>query len=158
MALAFFMPESEHLSRQNMSLLSPGSYSIGAVHSSSLYTEERVALHRITRTRINQILAFQRIFTKGTIIHSVQYGRQEGKRDSTICSFKTGGSQAYGVVQKFCIIDCLPINVALIKPFEPTNLSILHSSGRPGREILSKYAQIAVPISDILCKMCKGHW
>ena len=69
-----------------------------------------------------------------------------------------GGSQAYGVVQKFCIIDCLPINVALIKPFEPTNLSILHSSGRPGREILSKYAQIAVPISDILCKMCKGHW
>ena len=71
----------------------------------------------------------------------------------------------FGVIQKFCVRDCAPVNVALIKPFHMTNKSILSA---PGRDILSQYAEVdllisfivqvekqllplvAIPISDIL--------
>ena len=109
----------------------------------------------------------------GTILHSTQYGRQGGKCDSTICSFRNNGSQSFGVIQKFCLCECSPVYVALIKPFQLTNRSILNTSGNPGRKILCQYAEvdllssfiiqvtkqllplIAVPIADILDKCIK---
>ena len=172
--LSFIMPsDMQCLSRQNMSPLFPGSYTIGAVHPSSLSMEEHRALNQLTRTRINRTLIFQRLFLNGTIIHSVQYGKQGGKRDSTVCSFRKEGTISFGIVHKFCICNCSPVNIALIKPFQCTNQSILHTSGNPGRDILSRYAEIdllssfiiqvskellpviAVPISAITCKCIK---
>ena len=79
----------------------------------------------------------------------------------------------FGIVHKFCICDCSPVNIALIKPFQCTHQSILHTSGNSGRDILSQCAEIdllssfifqvskqllpiiAVPISDITCKCVK---
>ena len=86
--LSFFMSsDTECVSRQNMSPLFPGSYTIGAVHPSTLNAEERRTISQLTRTRVNRTLVFQRLFLNRTIIHSVQYGKQGGKRDSTVCSF-----------------------------------------------------------------------
>ena len=141
--LSFFTSsDTVHLSHQNMSLLFPGSYTIGTVHPSNLNAEERRTLNRLTKTRINRTLVFQRLFLNGTIIHSIQYGKEGGKRDSTVCSFHKDGILLFGAVQKFCICDCSPVNIALIKPFQRTHQSILHTSGIPGRDILSQYAEI----------------
>ena len=90
------------------------------------------------------MLLFHRLYTSRTILYSIQYGRPGGKRDSTICSFQNGGSQLFGVIQKFCVRDCAPVNVALIKPFHMTNKSILST---PGRDILSQYAEVDLLIS-----------
>lgn len=159
--------------RRNMLLLFPGTYSIGLLHAYTPSAEERQALNRLTRTRVNRTLLFHRLFTNGTVLHSIQYGRPGGKRDSTICSFRGEGSQSYGVIQKFCLCDTAPVNVVLIKPFHLTNKSILSTSGNPGRDILSQYAEVdllssfviqvkkqllplvAVPIADILYKCVK---
>ena len=161
------------VARRNMLLLFPGTYSIGLMHSCSLSTDEHRALNRLTGVRVSRTLIFHRLFTNGTILHSIQYGRQGGKRNSTICSFRNNGSQSFGVIQKFCLCECSPVNVALIKPFQLTNRSILSTSGNPGREILCQYAEvdlissfviqvtkqslplIAVPIADILSKCIK---
>lgn len=169
--LSFIMSsDMQRVSRQNMSPLFPGSYTIGAVHPSTLSTEERRILNQLTRTRINRTLIFQRLFLNGTIIHSLQYGKQGGKQDSTVCSFRKEGTMLFGIVHKFFICDYSPVNIALIEPFQLTKQSILHTSGTPGRDILSRYAEIdllssfnfqvpkqllpiiAVPISDITCK------
>ena len=171
--LSFIMSsDMQRVSRQNMSPLFPGSYTIGAVHPFTLSTEER-RLNQLTRTRINRTLIFQRLVFDGTIIHSIQYGKQGGKRDSTVCSFRKEGTILFGIVHKFFICDCSPVNIALIQPFQLTKQSILHTSGTPGRDILSQYAEIdllssfifqvskqllpviAVPISDITCKCIK---
>ena len=167
------LSDTQGIPRKNMLLLFPGTYSIGILHSYIPTTDERLALNRLTRVRINRMLLFHRLFTNGTILHSVLYGRPGGKRDSTICSFRSGGSQIFGVIQKFCLCECAPVNVVLIKPFDMTNKSILSTSGNPGREILSEYAKVdllssfvsqvkrqllplvAVPISDILSKCIK---
>ena len=87
-----------------MSPLFPGSYNIGAVHPSTLSAEERRTLNQLTRTRINRTLVFQRLFLNGTIIHSVQYGKQGGKRDSTVCSFRKEGALLFGIVHKFVYV------------------------------------------------------
>ena len=112
--LSFFMSsDTQRLSHQNMSPLFPGSYTIGAVHPFTLSVEERRTLNLLTRTRINHTLVFQQLFLNGTIIHSVQYGKQGGKRDSTVCSFCKEGALLFGIVQKFCICDFSPVNIAL---------------------------------------------
>jgi hypothetical protein len=165
--------DSQCVARRNMLLLFPGTYSIGMMHSSSLSTDEHRALTRHTRIRSSRVLTFHRLFINGTILHSTQYGRQGGKRNSTICSFRNNGSRSFGVIQKLCICECSPFYVALINPFHLTNTSILNTSGNPGRETLRQYSEIdllnsfviqvtkqllsliAVPITDILDKCIK---
>jgi hypothetical protein len=167
------LSDTQGISRKNMLLLFTGTYSIGLLHSYTPTNDERQALTRLTRVRVNRMLVFHRLFTNETILHSIQYGRPGGKRDSTICSFRSGGSQLFGVIQKFCLCECAPVNVVLIKPFDTTNTSILSTSGNPGRDILSEYAEVdllssfisqvkkqllplvAVPIADILNKCVK---
>ena len=97
-----------------------------------------------------------------------------GKRDSTVCSFHKEGTILFGIVHKFIICDCSPVNIiALIEPFQLIKQSILHTSGTPGRDTLSQYAEIdllssfifqvskqfipviAIPISGITCKFIK---
>ena len=112
------------------------------MHSSSLSTIEHRTLNKLTRVRASRILTFHRLFINGTILHSTQYGRQGGKRNSTICSFRNNGSRSFGVIQKLCICECSPVYVALINPFQLTNRSILNTSGNPGRETLCQYAEI----------------
>ena len=65
----------------------PGTYSIGLLHAFTPSAEERQALSQVTRTRVNSTLLFHRLFMNGTILHSIQYGRPGGKRNSNICSF-----------------------------------------------------------------------
>ena len=93
--------------------------------------------------------------------------------ETVVCSFRKEGDLLFGVVLKFCIWYCAPVNIALIKRFKCTHQSILFTSGSPGREILSQYAEIdrlgsfiflvskkllpivAVQISDIIGKCVK---
>ena len=143
------------------------------MHSCSLSTYEHRALNQLTRVRASHILTFHRLFINETMLHSTQYGWQGGKRNSTICSFRSNGSQFFDVIRKFCLCECSPVYIALISPFQLTNRSILNTSGNPGREILCQYAEvdllssfviqvakqslhlIAVPTTDILDECVK---
>ena len=73
------------------------------------------------------------------MLHSVQYGRPVGMRDSTVCSFQ---SEESGIIQKFSLCKCLPVNVLFVKLL--TNQSILRASGNPGRDVHSQYADIDI--------------
>ena len=85
---------------------------IWLMHSSTLSTDERRALNRLTRVRVSRSLVFSRLLTNGTILYSIQYGRPGGKRGSTKVVVP---SVALGVAnlrcQKFCLCECSPFNV-----------------------------------------------
>ena len=103
------------------------------------------------------------------MLYSVQYGREGGKRDSSVCCYIDQGVEQFGIFQKFCLCSSCPA-IALIKPFQKAPTSLLKSIGNPGRDILKSYIEIdllstffvpvtkrflpvlAVPLSQLLCK------
>ena len=100
-----------------MSLLFLGTYTIGLLHSYTPTADERQAVNRLTRARVNPVLLFHPLYTNRTILHYPLWPTRS-KRDSTICSFQNGGSQLFGVIQRFCVCA---VNVASIKLFHMTN-------------------------------------
>ena len=67
------------------------------------------------------------------MLHSIQDGKGElGKRDSSICCYRGGTLERYGVIQKFCLCPSLHA-VVLIRPFDASSTSLLISIGNSGR-------------------------
>ncbi len=152
-----------------MTLILPDIYTVGVLRSEQLTSEEKRAIRAVAGTSVTDVLVFDRLYYRGTMLHSKKYGREGGKRDSTVCSFLLSRKENFGTVQKFCICsNCPPL--ALVRPFEKTGMTFLQSIGRPGREILQEYSDIdflstfvvqvsksplplsAVPISSLLRK------
>ena len=153
--------------KENQELIS-GSYLVGNLIKSSLSLEEQVSIRQITGNQLSHALCFTQIHHQGTMIHSIGHGRSDAKRDSTVCAFRKDSSEMYGVLQRFCLIKSLP--VAIFRPYKVSS-SFLKSSGRPGRAVLKKYADIdllssfvvqvdtqasmeliAVHLEDVICK------
>ncbi len=115
------------------------------------------------------VAVFEQLYCRGTMLHSTCYGREGGKRDSTICSFLLDRKENFGILQKF-VICCNHRPLALITPFNKADKTLLQSIGRPGRETLEDHCEIdslsafivqvsktpsslcAVPITNLLVK------
>ncbi len=120
--------------RSDMMLVLPGIYSIGKLKLSSLTEEERHAMQEIAIPSLEQIHSFNKLYFNDTIVHSSQF--DSGKRNSSICCYTYKGKKCFGKIQRFCFSPPL----AFIKPFMPTQSSILTRTGNPGRDRLRKYA------------------
>ena len=70
------------------------------------------------------------------MFHSAEYGRPDGRRNSTVCTFFFGGSKQYGTIEKFCLTESK--HLVLIRPFK-VNGSLLRTAGVPGRQKLRNY-------------------
>lgn len=164
--------------RNNMQEILPGTYSIGSYIHQDLSQEEQGALADLTATRTSRAMVFSRLYHNGTILHSTEYGREDSKRNSTVCSFVVTATEQVGVIQKF--INCTP-PIALLKVFRQSRSSLLKSVGTPGRQNLQSYADVdilsafifrvhkrlpntlrAVPIANIVSKCiridCPGRY
>ena len=169
--IRFIEPMSSSIPRhRHMMLILPGIYSIGKVHSSTFSQEEQNAIQVVTNIPTNEILIFHKLYLKDTILHSSEV--DNGKRNSSICSYISSGEKKYGVVQKFCFSP----HILLIKPFKKTRSSLLQTIGNPCRDRLRCYLEIdllstfivqvnsellpicAVSISDLVskCVFVKG--
>jgi hypothetical protein len=164
--LEFLSMKTSH--HRNMSQLFPGTYSIGNFVS-SLSQQESELLAQLSGNRSLEGRSFHRLYHNDTLYHSTQYGKKDGKRNSTVCCYKENSVQKFGVIQKF--VSCSrSINAALITPFKIADMSLLKRLGNPNRNILQSYAEAdllnafvipveknllplcAIPISDLLCK------
>ena len=165
--LSFLTPTCGY--SKSMSLILPGTYSVGIPQLSCLLREEQRAIRQLSGTASTQTLTFYRLYHQATMLYSVQYGREGGKRDSSVCCYVNQGVEEFGIIQKFCLCSNCPA-VALIKPFPKVSTSLLKSIGNPGRDVLKSYAEIdvlssffvpvkrqllpvcAVPLSQLVCK------
>ena len=166
--LTFINPCRLAHSRVDMSPLFPGTYSVGSLRTATLSGEEFRAFN--CASRHPQVTVFHRLYRNNCMFYSSQYGREDGKRNSSVCCYVAGGVEDFGIIQKFCLASGYP-PVAIIKPFKKTGSTLLKSIGDPGRELLTNYAEIdllstffvqvmsrsylplcAIPVCDILCK------
>lgn len=149
--------------RRNMSQLHPGTYSV----NSSMSEEEKFVIRQFLKKPSVDALSFYRLYHGDTLYHTVQYGRQGGKRNSTVCCYKDDGARKVGIIQKFAL--CSESALALINPFDVSG-SLLKAVGNPGREILRNFSDVdllsvfiipvkkqvlplcAVPVTSLLCK------
>lgn len=164
--LEFLNMKASH--HRNMSQLFPGTYSVGNF-ASSLSQQESQLLVQVFGNQSLEERSFYRLYHNDTLYHSTQYGKKDGKRNSTICCYKEKGVQKFGVIRKF--VSCSQsINVALITPFKTADISLLKRLGISNRSVLQSYAEAdllsafiipveknvlplcAVPLSDLLCK------
>lgn len=83
--LSFLTPTCTY--SKNMSQILPGTYSVGVVQLSSLSREERRAIRQLSGTTSNETRTFFRLYHQSTMLYSVQYGREGGKRDSSVCCY-----------------------------------------------------------------------
>lgn len=71
---------------KNMSRILPGTYSVGVLQSAGLSRDERKAIKQLSRTTSTEALTFHR-YHRATLFYSAQYGREGGKRDSSVCCY-----------------------------------------------------------------------
>ena len=135
--LAFMSLDSSQSNRGQE--LIPGSYVVGPVYSGSLSLDESLVIEIHTGEWPEEISEFRRVYHQGTLLYSEQYGRPGGKRDSTICSYYKDGREQFGRINRFLIVNSLPI--VHIKPFLPSG-SLLQAAGVPGRVTLKRYASV----------------
>ena len=61
------LSDIQDIPHRNMSLLFLGTYSVGLLHSYTPTANERQALNRLTRARVNPVLLFHRLYTNRTL-------------------------------------------------------------------------------------------
>ena len=83
---------------------------VGPVYSGSPSLDERRAIELQTGEWPEEISEFYRVHHQGTQLHSVQYGRPGGKRDSTICSCYIEEIEQYGCVTISRSISPVPMH------------------------------------------------
>ena len=162
--LNFIFPCRSAHTRVDMSPILPGTYSVGSLRTTTLSGEELQVIGR------PQVTVFHRLYRNNCMYYSSKYGREDGKRNSSVCCYVVGGVEDFGIIQKFCLAQgSLP--VAIIMPFKRTESTLLKSIGDPGRELLSNYAEMdllsnffvqvmpssslslcAIPVCNIVCK------
>ena len=116
--------------------LIPGTYIISAIHRNKLTQEELGAITTVTGRWPTETLTFTMLFHRWAVFHSAEYGRSDGRWDSTVCTFFHGESKPYGTIEKFCLTESK--HLVLIRPFK-VNGSLLHAAGVPGRQKLQNY-------------------
>lgn len=87
------------------------------------------------------------MFITEKLYHSVQHGRSDSKRNSSVCSFSINETEEYGIIDKFYVINSIP--VVVVKPF-CRNGSLLQTIGQSGRQILDQYASMDILGSFII--------
>lgn len=117
-------------------VLIPGAYIISAIRSNRLAQEEPTAIKNLTGRWPTETVTFTQIFYRHAVFHSSEYGRPDGRRDSTVCTFLCDGIKQYGTIEKFCITESK--HLVLISPFKVSG-SLLHTAGVPGRRKLQSY-------------------
>ncbi len=71
--------------RRNMSQLVPGTYSVGLF--SSVSEGEHVLIQQFFRCESVEVHSFYRLYHNDILYYSMQYGREGGKRNSTVCYY-----------------------------------------------------------------------
>ena len=142
-----------------MSELTPGIYTAGIPHSSSLSQEERRAIQLFSSSFVNasEVLTFHRLYHQGSMVYSANYGRgEDGKRYSSVCCYFDGTAEHCGITKKFCLCPSSPA-LALLQPFQMSPNSLLKSIGNPCRDILKSYADIDL-LSASLCPFQSNYY
>ena len=111
-------------------VLLPGSYVVGSTHISFINDEMIDKVKEVTGNCSTEVSEFNRVYHQRTILHSLKYGRLDGKRNSSICAFNK---------DCFYIVNSIPI--AVIKPFFQSG-SFLETVSLPGRDVLPKYVSL----------------
>lgn len=142
--------------RCNMSQIVPGTYSVGPL---SAVSAEELALVRCYFGQLNtEVHSFDRLYHNNSLYHSVQYGREGGKRNSTVCCYRENHAVQLGVIQRFAVTS-ESVGLALISPFERST-AYLKTIGNPGREVLKKYSEVDLlsvfvfPVKKALLPVC----
>lgn len=134
--------------------LIPGSYAVGRLYQSEIETVMQANIKHVLGACPAMGQSFTQVFHNGTLFHSIEYGRTNSKRDSTVCAFLYDGKERFGQIQKFLIVESIPL--ALIKPFSICS-SLLQEAGVPGRELLESYRHADVLASFIIRVKCQHH-
>ncbi len=116
--------------------LFPGCYVLGDIYCLTVAEEMCQMIQEVTGNSPREVRSFNRIYYKGMILHSQNYGHVDAKRDSTICSFRCNGKEQYGRIEQFYIVPSCTL--AAIKLFSPSG-SLLQTAGVSGRAILQNY-------------------
>lgn len=152
-----YLSVNDNHQRSNMSELLPGVYSVGNF-SSSLSPEESLVLAPIFGSHLQEVRCFYRLYSNNSIYHSAQYGKEDSKRNSTICCYRNNGMEKFGVIQKF--VSSPDKYFAFIKPFNTAARSLLARIGNPNRPILQIYADanllgnFIIPVEKDLLPLC----
>ncbi len=127
--------------------LTCGGYVIGRMYNFAIDSEARHLIADFTDDCPSSVMRFNRVYYSGIVLHSIHFGRADGKRDSTTCSFIANGKEHYGIIQNFLVVEKKAI--VLIKPFVPSG-SLNQTIGIPGREVLQKHACIDILAAFII--------
>ena len=137
--------------RKNMSQIVEGTYSIGPLQSS--VTEDEHVLVRQYFSENIIVSFFFRLYHKGTLYYSANYGKEGGKRNSSVCCYQDSAVQKVGIIKKF-VVSSNSICLALITPFEISS-SLLKTLGNPGRDMLHTYSDLNF-LSVFIFRVKKG--
>ena len=139
--LSFLESSLGSFRRNNMTLLHERMYAVGPTASEKVPHNEREAIRALTNAELDQAVVFHRLYNQGTIFHSTHYGREGGKRNSSVCAFLHEGKECYGTLQKFIICPGYE-PLVVVAPLPPSRTTFLNTVGRPGREVLEEYTDI----------------
>ncbi len=133
--LEFYMTMTGSAPRRGMRRITNGMYIVGGLQKKQV----SYSLRSLLGTIPSETQAFSRAFVKGSLYHSTQYGKGQGKRNNQICQFSSEEGFKFGQIQLFALI---PDPVAIIEVFEPSDSTFLKRVGHPCRRILNDYKNI----------------
>ncbi len=127
--------------RKHGIVLLPGSYVLGNTYTSIIDEEIKEKMNGVLGDCLTnfEVSTFSRVYHRETVFHSEKYGRSDGKRNSTICSYNIDGTEHYGIIENFYIVESIPL--VAIKPWSRSG-SFLQSVGVSGRQILQNYSSM----------------
>lgn len=126
----------QSLPRQNMLQIDAHTYILGQSKLVTATVDQRDLLRSE-----GTIEVFSRLYMRGNVYTSKSYSRGlQGKRNNTVCVFKTGGSTCrYGEIEIF--VNTSPPK-ALIRVLKVQGESILQQAGHPCRPTLAPYKEV----------------
>ena len=136
--------------RCNMTKLANG-YAIGSVKSVELSAFDLQLVRKLCPQASKNVSVFERIYYEGMVFHSMQYLNGQGKRDNSVCSFKSlDGKTKFGRVKKFA--ECAPLGtVVFIAPFNAKRRSILKMTRAPCQTLLNACTDMGLISMQIYC-------
>ena len=137
--LSFLQPSGAH---SYSSQLTCGGYVVGLVCNLAIDSETKDLISGLVDECPSHVMSFSRVYHHGVLLHSIEFGRPDNKRNSTVCSYVANGKDYYGIIQAFLLVENTVI--VLIKPFTSSG-SLLQTTGTPGRRVLQRYVR-----SDLL--------
>ena len=103
-------PEKNKSGRQILS----NSYIVGIVKTSVVSSQERDSIEELAGPCPMEAPSFDKVFHNDTLFHTIEYGHADSKRNSTVCSYSVRSQEHYGIINRFYLINSIPI--AIIQP------------------------------------------